>query len=83
MTPAEALATIRARATDGTLAIQIGDPDQYLWGLGAVGGPDGLLDSLKNATEIRGDPGGGWIVDVDGAQVIFDGDLVVTRVGIG
>jgi hypothetical protein len=71
------------KATDRTLPIRIDDPDQYLWGLGAVGGPDGLLDSLKDATEIRSVPGGGWVVDVDGAQVIFDDELVVMRIGVG
>ena len=47
------------------------------------GGPDGLLDSLKNATEIRSVPGGGGVGDVDGAQVIFDDELVVMRIGVG
>jgi len=68
--------------TSGKLQIEIHDPDQILWNLGAVGGVEGLLDSLKTAKIISSRSGGGWIVELDEANIIVGSDFVVREIGM-
>jgi hypothetical protein len=81
VTPAEALRLIRQRAVDRTLPIVV-DADQLLWNLGAVGGVQGLLELLANASGAEPTSDGGFRVEVEGATVVVDGELVVTGIGM-
>jgi hypothetical protein len=74
----EALEAIRIQASAANVALRLG-PDELLWGLGGIGGYDGLCDSLSHASAIVAQKNG-FVITVDGFDIWLSADLAITGI---